>query len=399
MSHTHEEWTESNLNHYQSAHSSRTKSERIRNEADTLMANCASKTQRSQQEANNRLGSRIEDCNSWRADLQTELDNNIRENGLLKETKSELEHAIAETERPLRINNECIKNREARISIDLVKDEVENSLEREVENIKTYQQRMQKMLAKVNQQIETNHSMQDKLHGDLEHKDMALEIDRDCHEMHNDAIDIKHHDGIEEEDVSGSVPQSWAKFSKNNVEESQSGRSATRQLRYDVNNLINNAASDMSVHWNKTNRAFTDRISESQDAHRNLKSNLILTKNEIAEQERYIERLKGNIAAKDPPLRVAQTRLKKRTRRPEVEACNDQPHNKLLEEVAEIAQSIKLLEDKLAEANEALADLLRNKQRLEKDIKVKKNSLLIDQQKCMSMRRSFPYNVVATRYY
>ena len=44
---------------------------------------------------------------------------------MLKETKSELEHAIAETERPLRINNECIKNREARISIDLVKDEVE----------------------------------------------------------------------------------------------------------------------------------------------------------------------------------------------------------------------------------------------------------------------------------
>jgi len=399
MSHTHEEWIESNLNHYQSAHSSRTKSERIRNEADTLIANCSSKTQRSQQEASNRLGSRIEDCNSWRADLQTELDNNIRENGLLKETKSELEHAIAETERPLRIANECVKNREARIGIDLVKDEVENSLEREVENIKTYQQRMQKMLARVNQQIETNHSMQDKLHGDLEHKDAALEIDRDCAELHNDAIDIKHHDGIEEEDVSGSVPQSWAKFSKNNVEESQSGRAGTRQLRYDVNNLINNAASDMSVHWNKTNRAFTDRISEAQDAHRNLKSNLILTKNEIAEQERYIERLKGNIAAKDPPLRVAQTRLKKRTRRPEVEACNDTPHQKLLEEVCEIAQSIKLLEDKLSEANEALSDLLRNKQRLEKDIKVKKNSLLIDQQKCMSMRRSFPYNVVATRYY
>jgi tektin-3 len=96
---------------------------------------------------------------------------------------------------------------------------------------------------------------------------------------------------------------------------------------------------------------------------------------------------------------VAQTRLKKRTRRPDVEACNDQPHNKLIEEVAEIAQSIKLLEDKLGEANDALQDLIRNKQRLERDIKVKKNTLLIDQQKCMSLRRSFPYNVVATRYY
>jgi tektin-3 len=96
---------------------------------------------------------------------------------------------------------------------------------------------------------------------------------------------------------------------------------------------------------------------------------------------------------------VAQTRLKKRTRRPDVEACNDQPHIKLIEEVAEIAQSIKWLEDKLGEANDALQALIRNKQRLERDIKVKKNTLLIDQQKCMSLRRSFPYNVVATRYY
>ena len=34
-----------------------------------------------------------------------------------------------------------------------------------------------------------------------------------------------------------------------------------------------------------------------------------------------------------------------------MEACNDGPHNKLLEEVSEIAHSIKTLEDKLQEAN------------------------------------------------
>ena len=38
-------------------------------------------------------------------------------------------------------------------------------------------------------------------------------------------------------------------------------------------------------------------------------------------------------------------------------------------------------------------------EKLESDIKVKKNSLLIDQQKCMSMRRTLPYNIVATRYF
>ena len=115
--------------------------------------------------------------------------------------------------------------------------------------------------------------------------------------------------------------------------------------------------------------------------------------------ERTIERLKSAISAKDPPLRVAQTRLKKRARRPEVENCNDDPHNKLLEEVADINQMVKNLDDKMEEAREALQDLLKNKEGLDKNVKVKKNSLLIDQQKCMSMRRVFPYQVVSTRYF
>ena len=57
------------------------------------------------------------------------------------------------------------------------------------------------------------------------------------------------------------------------------------------------------------------------------------------------------------------------------------------------------LEDKLQEANLALQELLKNKARLEQNIKVKANSLLIDKQKCMALRRHFPYNVVSTRFY
>ena len=85
--------------------------------------------------------------------------------------------------------------------------------------------------------------------------------------------------------------------------------------------------------------------------------------------------------------------------RPEVEACNDSPHGKLTEEVAELKESIKLLQLKLSDSNESLAEMQNIKQKLESDIKVKSNSLLIDQQKCMSMRRTLPYNIVSTRYY
>ena len=67
--------------------------------------------------------------------------------------------------------------------------------------------------------------------------------------------------------------------------------------------------------------------------------------------------------------------------------------------MAELKESIKLLQLKLRESEESLGEMQSIKQKLESDIKVKSNSLLIDQQKCMSMRRTLPYNIVATRYY
>ena len=107
--------------------------------------------------------------------------------------------------------------------------------------------------------------------------------------------------------------------------------------------------------------------------------------------EKCIDRLRLSMAQQDPPLKVAQTRLKKRMRRPDVELCNDGPHCSLIEEVRDILLSIKQLENKLQEANSALTDLVNIKEKLEQNIRVKKNSLLLDQQKCMSMRKHFPF--------
>ena len=112
-----------------------------------------------------------------------------------------------------------------------------------------------------------------------------------------------------------------------------------------------------------------------------------------------IERLKNSVASKDPPLRVAQSRLKKRLRRPEVELCNDAPHTHLIEEVRELMEMIKQLENKLEESNTALTELFQNKDKLDNDIKVKKNTVMIDQQMCMSQRKHFPYIIVNTRYF
>ena len=109
--------------------------------------------------------------------------------------------------------------------------------------------------------------------------------------------------------------------------------------------------------------------------------------------ERCMNKIKSAIMAQDPPLKVAQTRLKKRIRRPEVENCNDEAHTRLIQMVAEIQENIKLLEAKYEDARQADEVMKKSKEQLDQDIRVKKNSLLIDMQKCMSMRRTFPFSV------
>ena len=110
--------------------------------------------------------------------------------------------------------------------------------------------------------------------------------------------------------------------------------------------------------------------------------------------ERCLNKIKNAIIAQDPPLMMAQTRLKKRNRRPEVENCNDEVHHRLIQGVAELKENIKLLEGKMEESRMASEELSKNKERLDQDIRVKRNSIMVDFQMCMSKRRTFPYNIV-----
>ena len=67
----------------------------------------------------------------------------------LMETRKSLERSLAETEGPMRVTSECIYHREGRKGIDLVNDAPENSLMREVDTIKSCQDKMRQTLEQV----------------------------------------------------------------------------------------------------------------------------------------------------------------------------------------------------------------------------------------------------------
>uniref|UniRef100_A0A670Y4F8 Tektin n=1 Tax=Pseudonaja textilis TaxID=8673 RepID=A0A670Y4F8_PSETE len=63
---------------------------------------------------------------------------------------------------------------------------------------------------------------------------------------------------------------------------------------------------------------------------------------------------------------------------------------RLVNEVFTIDDTLQTLKLRLREAQDTLQLLILNKSKLEHDLMVKANSLFIDKEKCMGMRKTFP---------
>ncbi|XP_059005241.1 tektin-3 isoform X2 [Mustela lutreola] len=339
---TPDDWYRSNLTNYLESNTSRHNSERLRVDTSRLIQDKYQQTRKTQADSTQNLGERVNDIGFWKSEITHELDAMIGETNELTDVKKKLERALMETEAPLQVARECLFHREKRMGIDLVHDEVETELLTEVDIILCCQERM-------------------KLHLDKAIAQLAV-----------------------------SVPESWAKFTDDNILRSQSERAASAKLRDDIQNLLVVTANEMWNQFNKVNLSFTNRIAETADAKNKIQIHLAKTLQEIFQTEMTIESIKKAIKDKSAFLKVAQTRLDERTRRPNIELCRDMAQLRLVNEVYEVDDTIQTLQQRLRDAEDTLQSLVHTKATLEHDLAVKANSLYIDQEKCMSMRKTFP---------
>lgn len=100
-------------------------SDRLRVECTQLSEEIDDRTERMQQNSSHRLSQRINDIKFWRKELETALHENSHETTLLIESKDKLEEALKISLFLLEISNSCLAYRENRVSIDLVRDNVE----------------------------------------------------------------------------------------------------------------------------------------------------------------------------------------------------------------------------------------------------------------------------------
>ncbi|KAL1287496.1 TEKT5 [Ovibos moschatus] len=385
-----QDWDRSNRLQLCGAEASRLWAGRMTGDSMKLMQDKDQLTRQMQEGTCRNLGQRLSDIGFWKSELNYELERLLNENHSLDAIKRRLECAAEELRCPLQVALECLYQREKRIGIDLVHDNVEKNLIREVDMIKCCQEQMRKLAQRIDIQMRDNRDAQHALERDLEDKNSAEFIDEKCLNLRNTSDCISFFHGVEKIDGTISVPETWAKFSNDNIRHSQNMRANSIRLREEAQNLFDVLADQLWRQFTNTNLAFSARIAEETEVKNKLQTQLAKTLQEIFQTESTIMLLERSIMAKECPLKVAQTRLECRTRRPNVELCRDGPQFKLVNEVFTIDDTLQTLKLRLRETRDTLQLLVMTKCRLEHELAIKANTLCIDKEKCMAVRKTFP---------
>lgn len=384
------DWGLSNQMNYSLSDKERAFGERLRADAWRAIKETDARTRNRQNDVTKKLGERVYDIAFWKSELNMEINSLATEIENLKEFRRTCEKAYGDTANPLHIAEECLMHREKRQNIDLVNDDVEKCLVREVNVVKKCQAKMKRVLDKAAVQLKMNRAAQHALEIDAKDKHHAQNVDDRMQAVRNASAGIGYYPGIESVDNTITIPESWARYTQENIARSQKERASSERLRGEIDSTLRQCANDMWNMFNTVNNAFNARIRETTDARNRLQAHLQRTMAEIFDMEKNIELLRKAIQDKERPMKVSQSRLDERTRRINVELCNDPVMRSLQREVSEIRESVRMLKERLKASELSLARLMKTKSTLEHDISVKENSLRIDSQYCMGMRKGFP---------
>ena len=122
------EWNRSNHLNYAKSENERKTGEMIRDESARLAHETHITTLKTQSDVNKKLEQRLNDITFWKSELDRQYQETEDEIQKMLEFKNRLVVALSATDIPLHIAKECLQNREKRMSIDLVHDDVEAQL-------------------------------------------------------------------------------------------------------------------------------------------------------------------------------------------------------------------------------------------------------------------------------
>ncbi|XP_028619870.1 tektin-5-like [Grammomys surdaster] len=253
---TQREWDRSNDLLMSVAEASRLRASRLTDDSLRIMHDKDQLLRQMQEGTSRNLGQRLSDIRFWKSGLCHERDMLMAENNSLNTLRRRLECAAEEVNCPLQLALDTLYNQERRIGIDLVHDNMEKNFIREADLLKCCQDQMRKLAKRIDFQMQDNRDAQHVLEQDIEDKSSAQSIDERCLNLNSTSDFISFFHGMEKFDETVSVPETWAKFSNNNIKHAQNMRAKSIQLREEAEHLFETLSNQMWRQFTNINLAY-----------------------------------------------------------------------------------------------------------------------------------------------
>jgi len=381
-----QEWKAANYAHYFNSKKEIEQSKLLRDATFNLCDHSAERARNNQIGVTRKLDYRLRDVSSLKSNVDKEKLAVANEMQALRYHISLLRNAFNATELPLEIPKKALAVRRKRTGNDLVRDQVEIDLYKEIELIESVQESLRRVIEQAMSLFRDLESCLKRLHKDSTDKFSAMSKDNTAYNLNTTSAFLGYHKHAVEYDPNAVSPTEWEAYSENNMAKAQNARSLSETLRRKIQELLANAFQQLNRQNSKVQLAFGRRITETNTAKRQLENQHRRIIGEIENMQETIDMLEKQLSELQLHMKVNNTRLEHRTWRPNIELCRDNPKHSLVAEYHAITGDIAAIKRRLNDARLALDRLNNRKWELEQEVNIKTFTLFIDKDQCGKLR-------------
>ncbi|XP_076030267.1 tektin-2-like [Oratosquilla oratoria] len=373
-----EDWDRNNATLRKTSEDQRYASHDLRQETTYVRNQTTNKTAWDLSNNTTRLEDRVKENNTLKEDLERSLRQVREEVARLEEAKRVAEQELEAHQMPLKTALESLMLRERRREIDLVKDEVEEHLHKEIEVLQRSRADLEKKVLEAVSHLRVLHEARQKLEDDIRDKEAALGIDRRqaVLTIHDAAVSFK--PDATRIPTGTVLPAAWMKNSQDTMAAAENAVRASEGLRDATCVAIQTALRNQRTQQAATNYALRRRLHQETRARDELQWQKDKLLGEIREAEEEVKSLEEQLRDSTLPLKLAQTRLENRTARVRNELVRDAPQEGLTEEVAHLITTRDRLRDNLEAVMTALHSLQRHLRVVDEDLGRKNLSVSLE---------------------
>lgn len=344
-----------------------------------------------QDESNYKLDQRVKELASWKKQVEKTLDAMTKEIESLDEDRARLKGASRILNLPEAISRECLELRTHRYEPDLVRDDAEQELIKEVAIVGEIRRVFNKTLMEVETQMEMNRMAKVALEMDFSDKMVSLKLDRKNLAMTPESTLILKHPGVARWPENASTLDYWEHYCRESIRNCEEVRKKSAALREHLMTAIRDGGQDMKLQAERTNAALAETVGATEELCEKLEETLKDNLQTTANVENLIDHLNDSLRKSDERSKLNMTRLHGRNyERPGVENCRDEAQYNLMAEAKFIKETCDSLKDKMREAEAVRSELMKYRGELEKAIACKRKCLSIDKDRCARVRAHMP---------